>query len=162
MGLENTFGPTKLTISCNTIWRHSTRATKTRAWGLLLQTCLLSCQMHMENKQKNCSGDSVVLLSLFFYTPVHLQLESCCKGAYTGDEWSPAHFSDGWIWMLLLVCAPEVKAQQIRCQMSPISCSFPTPLALSPWTRGVQGQLVPQIFELSFSVAQGSIPAPHS
>lgn len=47
-----------------------------------------------------------------------------------GNELPPVHFWDGWIWMLLLVCPPEVKEPQIPCQMAPASCSLRIPLAV--------------------------------
>lgn len=123
------------TTSCNTIQRHSTWANKARAMGLLLQTYLLPCQMHMEYKPKLCSGHSIFLLLLFPPTPPpSITVSKACRAAAKvhreGNELPPVHFLDGWIWMLLLVCPPEVKESQIPCQMTPASCSLPIPLAV--------------------------------
>lgn len=123
------------TTSCNNIQRHSTWPNKARAMGLLLQTYLLPCQMHMEYKPKLCSGHSIFLLLLFPPRPApSIIVSKACRAAAKvhteGNELPPVHFWDGCIWMLLLVCPPEVKEPQIPCQMAPASCSLRIPLAV--------------------------------
>lgn len=55
-----------------------------------------------------------------------------------GVELPPAHFLDGWIWMVLLVCPPKVKAQQIHHQVTPnlLLCPHTFSFATLLWTRG--------------------------
>ena len=133
-GLETTFGPS---VPHHKV-QHPPEAQHVGKQGEGHGAALPNLPASMPNahgKQNKKMFWSLRIFAFALFLPRSTQcweqsLQSCCKGAHSGDELSPAHFLDGWLWMLLLVCPPEVKARQIHCQMTPISCCLPIPLAL--------------------------------